>query len=164
MAGPQFNLPGRLVIRAYAPWRRVLVMGGLALLCGAEAATVVNNNAAALVLIVRHFCRSTAPEVVMSRGELVQIGSDGTILNRQQMADLPDDFGAFVFQRVDGVDVFHAPKVGASSANFLWRLRHNTATSIGVGPPAPEEKNALDEQNSSSPCKGGDGRGSGLAG
>ena len=33
MAGPQFNLPGRLVIRAYAPWRRVLVMGGLALLC-----------------------------------------------------------------------------------------------------------------------------------
>jgi L-seryl-tRNA(Ser) seleniumtransferase len=47
---------------------------GLALLCGAEAATVVNNNAAALVLILRHFCRAPAVEVVISRGELVQIG------------------------------------------------------------------------------------------
>ncbi len=47
---------------------------GLALLCGAEAATVVNNNAAALVLILHHFCRADASEVVISRGELLQIG------------------------------------------------------------------------------------------
>jgi L-seryl-tRNA(Ser) seleniumtransferase len=47
---------------------------GLALLCGAEAATAVNNNAAALVLILRHFCRPPAIDVVISRGELVQIG------------------------------------------------------------------------------------------
>ena len=57
----------------------------LALLCDAEAATVVNNNAAALVLILRHFCKdAVAPgrrgqalrknEVIISRGELVQIG------------------------------------------------------------------------------------------
>jgi len=64
----------------------------LALLCGAEAATVVNNNASALVLILRHFCTeedSVAPsarkntrhrdalpknQVVISRGELIQIG------------------------------------------------------------------------------------------
>ncbi|HEY5036541.1 MAG TPA: L-seryl-tRNA(Sec) selenium transferase [Chthoniobacterales bacterium] len=45
----------------------------LALLCGAESATVVNNCAAALVLIVRHFTRRK-PEVIISRGELVQIG------------------------------------------------------------------------------------------
>jgi L-seryl-tRNA(Ser) seleniumtransferase len=45
----------------------------LALVCGAESATVVNNCAAALVLIVRHFTASK-PEVVISRGELVQIG------------------------------------------------------------------------------------------
>jgi L-seryl-tRNA(Ser) seleniumtransferase len=46
----------------------------LAVLCATEAATVVNNNAAALVLIVRHFCGGAASQVVISRGELVQIG------------------------------------------------------------------------------------------
>jgi len=46
----------------------------LAILCGAEAATVVNNNAAALVLILEYFCRTDASEVVISRGELLQIG------------------------------------------------------------------------------------------
>lgn len=64
----------------------------LALMCGAEAATVVNNNASALVLILRHFCREATPlspgkqkrtrqrdqvhrnQVVISRGELIQIG------------------------------------------------------------------------------------------
>ena len=46
---------------------------GLSILCGSEAATVVNNCAAALVLIVRHFTRRK-PEVIISRGELVQIG------------------------------------------------------------------------------------------
>ena len=45
----------------------------LAVLCNAEAATVVNNCAAALVLIVRHFT-AKKPEVIISRGELVQIG------------------------------------------------------------------------------------------
>jgi L-seryl-tRNA(Ser) seleniumtransferase len=64
----------------------------LALLCGADAATVVNNNASALVLILRHFCAEVEPvasragdksrrgdrlpknQVVISRGELIQIG------------------------------------------------------------------------------------------
>lgn len=45
----------------------------LAILCEAEAATVVNNCAAALVLLVRHFAAPDR-EVIISRGELVQIG------------------------------------------------------------------------------------------
>src|SRR5437016_2787702 len=49
------------------------IENALALLCGAEAATVVNNCAAALVLIVQHFTRNK-PEIVISRGEMVQIG------------------------------------------------------------------------------------------
>jgi L-seryl-tRNA(Ser) seleniumtransferase len=53
--------------------RGVFLESNLALLCGSEAATVVNNCAAALVLIVRHFTKNK-PEVIISRGELVQIG------------------------------------------------------------------------------------------
>jgi L-seryl-tRNA(Ser) seleniumtransferase len=53
--------------------RGTYVENTLALLCGAEAATVVNNCAAALVLIVQHFARNK-PEIVISRGEMVQIG------------------------------------------------------------------------------------------
>ena len=55
------------------------IENALALLCEAESATVVNNCAAALVLIVHHFTKGRArppgaPEVVISRGEMVQIG------------------------------------------------------------------------------------------
>jgi L-seryl-tRNA(Ser) seleniumtransferase len=46
----------------------------LATLCGAEAATVANNCAAALILILRHFAVAPRNQVIISRGELVQIG------------------------------------------------------------------------------------------
>ncbi|MGN6370004.1 MAG: L-seryl-tRNA(Sec) selenium transferase [Phycisphaerae bacterium] len=46
----------------------------LAILAGAEAALVVNNCAAALVLLLHHFCGRGKRDVVISRGELLQIG------------------------------------------------------------------------------------------
>jgi L-seryl-tRNA(Ser) seleniumtransferase len=66
--------------------RGAYIENALTLLCGGEAAIVVNNCAAALALITHHFVhgkrdgskppRSRPPklEVVISRGELVQIG------------------------------------------------------------------------------------------
>ncbi len=55
--------------------RAAYVEHNLAILCGAESATVVNNCAAALVLALRHFAaRPPRTNVIISRGELVQIG------------------------------------------------------------------------------------------
>jgi seryl-tRNA(sec) selenium transferase len=53
--------------------RATYIEKALTLLCDAESATIVNNCAAALVLIVRHFTRDKL-EIVISRGEMVQIG------------------------------------------------------------------------------------------
>lgn len=54
--------------------RAEYVHEALAAACEAESAAVVNNCAAALVLILRHFVTQEKPEVVLSRGEMVQIG------------------------------------------------------------------------------------------
>jgi L-seryl-tRNA(Ser) seleniumtransferase len=64
----EFDLPSGL--RGH---RASYLEQNLAILCQAEAATVVNNCAAALVLTVRHFTR-LKPDVIVSRGEIVQIG------------------------------------------------------------------------------------------
>ncbi len=97
--------------------RGLYIENALAQLCGAQSATIVNNCAAGLVLIVRHFTRARgrarqcqsgsdpasgsyepptrtgAPlksEVIVSRGELVQIGGGfriGEILEASGAAD-----------------------------------------------------------------------------
>jgi L-seryl-tRNA(Ser) seleniumtransferase len=72
--GAQYNNLEYDLISGARGKRGAYLEHNLALLCGAEAATVVNNNAAALVLILRHFTAAERKEVVISRGELVQIG------------------------------------------------------------------------------------------
>ncbi|MFH1700304.1 MAG: L-seryl-tRNA(Sec) selenium transferase [Candidatus Zixiibacteriota bacterium] len=52
--------------------RGILVEHLLASLCGTEGGTMVNNNAAALFVILNTF--ANRKEVIISRGELVQIG------------------------------------------------------------------------------------------
>src|SRR2546425_10326972 len=77
----------------------------LALLCGAEAATVVNNCAAALVLILRHFTSGERKEVIISRGELIQIG------------------GGFCIPEILQTSGARVGEVGATNKNYLAHYR-----------------------------------------
>ena len=51
-----------------------VVAGLLCELTGAEAATVVNNNAAAVFLLLNTLARKKKKKVIVSRGELIEIG------------------------------------------------------------------------------------------
>jgi L-seryl-tRNA(Ser) seleniumtransferase len=122
------------------------IENGLALLCRAEVATVVNNCAAALVLIVHHFAKSgrarppDAPEVVISRGELVQIGGGfriGEII--QTTGAKLREVGATNKTTVDD----YARAVGPNTAMILKVHRSNFFLSGFVESPSSEEISAL---------------------
>ena len=111
----------------------------LGLLCEAEAATVVNNCAAALVLIVRHFTR-TKTDVVISRGELVQIGGGfriGEII--EATGAKLREVGATNKTTVND----YARAIGPNTAMILKVHRSNFFLSGFVESPSPEEISAL---------------------
>jgi L-seryl-tRNA(Ser) seleniumtransferase len=128
----------------------------LALLCEAEAATIVNNCAAALVLIVHHFTnggrarppafaeaaagRPGAPEVVISRGEVIQIGGGfriGEILEASG-AKLRE-VGATNKTTLED----YADAIGSETAMILKVHRSNFFMSGFVESPSSKEISAL---------------------
>jgi len=129
------------------------IQNALALLCGADAATVVNNCAAALVLIVHHFTRQNgrarpqparrgegAPEVVISRGELVQIGGGfriGEII--EATGAKLREVGATNKTTLDD----YAQAIGPATAMILKVHRSNFFMSGFVESPSSEEIGAL---------------------
>jgi L-seryl-tRNA(Ser) seleniumtransferase len=121
----------------------------LAVLCGADAATVVNNNAAALVLILRHFCADGSSEakparlkneVIISRGELVQIGGGFRI------PDILETSGARL-REVGATNKTtlrdYARAIGRETAMILKVHRSNFFMGGFVESPAPEEISKL---------------------
>jgi L-seryl-tRNA(Ser) seleniumtransferase len=133
--------------------RGFYVESALALLCGAEAATVVNNCAAALLLIVQHFTRKAgraqpqlarrgegAPQVIISRGELVQIGGGFRI------SEILEASGARLREvgatnKTTFKDYAHA--VGSETAMILKVHRSNFFMSGFVEAPSSKEISAL---------------------
>jgi L-seryl-tRNA(Ser) seleniumtransferase len=129
------------------------IENALALLCGADAATVVNNCAAALVLIVQHFTKKNgksraqparrgegAPEVVISRGELVQIGGGfriGEII--EATGAKLREVGATNKTTLDD----YAQAIGPATAMILKVHRSNFFMSGFVESPSSEEISAL---------------------
>ncbi len=112
----------------------------LALAVGAEAATVVNNCAAALVLMLRHFTRRAKKEVIISRGELVQIGGGFRI------PDILEESGARLREvgttnQTTVAD--YAAALGPDTALILTVHRSNFYQDGFTGSPDPAELAAL---------------------
>jgi L-seryl-tRNA(Ser) seleniumtransferase len=113
--------------------------GALAELCGTESACVVNNCAAALVLIAHHFTRQKS-EVIISRGELVQIGGGFRI------GEILETTGA-TLREVGSTNKTsvsdYARAISSATAMILKVHRSNFFMSGFVGSPATAELAAL---------------------
>jgi L-seryl-tRNA(Ser) seleniumtransferase len=111
----------------------------LAELCQAQSVCVVNNCAAALVLTARHFTRRK-PEIVISRGELVQIGGGFRI------AEILEAAGA-VLREVGSTNKTtasdYARAISSATAMILKVHRSNFFMSGFVASPSTAELAAL---------------------
>src|SRR5207244_3492983 len=75
--------------------RQVAIRDWVCRLTGAESATAVNNNAAATVIVLRALCQGK--EVVISRGQLIEIGGSFRIPEIMAVSGALLDFGRFGF-------------------------------------------------------------------
>jgi L-seryl-tRNA(Ser) seleniumtransferase len=146
--GPAYSNLEYDLVKGERGGRGAYVETALALLCEAEAATVVNNCAAALVLIVQHFTRKAgrarppdAPDVVISRGELVQIGGGFRISEIVAAASGAKLREVGATNKTTLEDYAHA--VGPETAMILKVHRSNFFMSGFVESPSSNEISAL---------------------
>jgi L-seryl-tRNA(Ser) seleniumtransferase len=146
--GPAYSNVEYDLVKGERGARGAYVETALALLCEAEAATVVNNCAAALLLIVQHFARKAgkarppdAPEVVISRGELVQIGGGFRISEIVAAATGAKLREVGATNKTTLEDYAHA--VGPETAMILKVHRSNFFMSGFVESPSSNEISAL---------------------
>src|SRR6184192_4862207 len=137
--GPAYSNLEYDVVTGERGRRATYIENALALLCGAEAAAVVNNCAAALVLFVRHFATNEL-EVVISRGEMVQIGGGFRI------GEIIEATGAKL-REVGATNKTtlndYARAIGANTAMILKVHHSNFFMSGFVQSPSSEEISAL---------------------
>lgn len=116
----------------------------LAVLTGAEAATVTNNCAAALVLMLRHIAGGEKREVIISRGQLVEIGGGFRV------PEIMETSGA-VLREVGATNKVtiadYRKAIGPQTAMLLRVHRSNFYMDGFVGEPETTELVALGRQH-----------------
>ncbi|NNM30781.1 MAG: L-seryl-tRNA(Sec) selenium transferase [Akkermansiaceae bacterium] len=127
----EFDLPG-----GQRGKRAAYLETALAVLLESEAATAVNNCAAALVLTLRHLIAGGKTEVIVSRGELVEIGGGFRI------PDVLETSGA-TLREVGATNKTHlkdyAEAISDRTALILKVHRSNfTLSGFTSEPPVPE--------------------------
>lgn len=122
--------------------RDVHVEGLLCELTGAEAATIVNNNAAATVLILNTLAKGR--EVIVSRGQLVEIGGSF------RMPEVMESSGA-IMREVGTTNKTHLRDYTAAineNSGAILRVHHSNYRIVGfTSEPAIEELSQLAKEH-----------------